>query len=92
MPTQVQENITSTAWVDLTTALSLVDGERYLIQNISSVAARLIEAATVPDIDAIGHAIDVGACPWLIVQKTGNFFWVKSDVFEATVVVTDAES
>ncbi|PCJ24096.1 MAG: hypothetical protein COA96_10145 [SAR86 cluster bacterium] len=56
MATQFQENIND-IWVDIKSALSLVEGQTYSAQNIALGTIIIRESASLPP-DAFGHIID----------------------------------
>ena len=87
MPTQ-NRNVTST-WADVSTPLSLTDGQDYLITNNGPRIIRLYEETSAPTDDNAGHEITPNG-HLQFTKKASQNLYMRSQSGSADVGITEA--
>ena len=79
----------STTWKDVVSDLSLVVGETYTIQNVSSDIILMAEKSTTPSNDGPYHRILPSAFQ-SITPDTGLGIWIRGFISGITLAVTES--
>ena len=76
-----QEQALTDIPTDIVAALSLADGTKYSLQNLSNFRLMLAEAAAAPDSDSEAVNIIVGGGSWIIepAAATNIYLWADRD-------------
>lgn len=89
MPTQHQ-SVTSTAWVNIKSTLSLADGIEYAIQNTGGSSMYLTESDSPPEITDEGHILSSRKV-WSLTPESGQDLYVRSISGQTIATITEAE-
>ena len=88
MPTQ-QQSVTSTAWVNIKSTLSLSDGVEYAIQNTGGESVYLTELSTAPAVTEEGHVIPTRQT-WTFTPETNMNLYVRAAKGQTIITITEA--